>query len=451
MKGVSKHAWPVKRLRFLTQQGISDKRQKILADATRVTFLPMENIGEQGEIDCSITRDIEDVRNGYTQFFDGDVLVAKITPCFENGKGALVRGTLSGVGFGTTELYVLAPTDEIDARFLYYVTASNSFRGLGEASMFGSAGQKRVPEDFVRDYRVPIPPSPRQRAIADYLDHETVRLDRLVTAKERMLELLAERRQVLIATVVAGGIDSAERSESTTLGVFHEERIRYEVGTNRGRGRESIAGGDGMSTANSATYCKLKYMASINDEVLGEETDQDIDILYVDIGNIDSSGRIGEISEYRFEDAPSRARRRVRDGDVIISTVRTYLQAIAQIQNPPENMIVSTGFAVVRPLSGFDANYCKYVLREREFLSEVEKRSVGVNYPAINAVDLANIPVPTHPLDQQRAIADYLDRETARLDALATGIEDTISLLRERRAALIAAAVAGRIDLDRAA
>ena len=201
----------------------------------------------------------------------------------------------------------------------------------------------------------------------------------------------------------------------------------------------------------SPTQRKLKYVAGINDEVLGEDTDPDFEILYIDIGNVESSGKIAEASAYRFEDAPSRARRRVRDGDVIISTVRTYLQAIAQVQNPPENMIASTGFAVVRPLSEFDANYCKYALREQQFLSEVEKRSGGVNYPAINAIDLANIPVHTHPLAQQRAIADYLDRETRRLDELAARTRETIALLKERRAALIVAAVTGQIDVENTA
>jgi len=79
----------------------------------------MEAIGEHGELDLSITREREDVETGYTQFFDGDVVVAKITPCFENGKGALIRGTLTGIGFGTTELHVLTPTSEIDGRYLY--------------------------------------------------------------------------------------------------------------------------------------------------------------------------------------------------------------------------------------------------------------------------------------------------------------------------------------------
>lgn len=197
-----------------------------------------------------------------------------------------------------------------------------------------------------------------------------------------------------------------------------------------------------MTAATSAAQRKLKYIATINDEALGEDTAADFEIQYVDIGNVDSSGSIGELATYRFEEAPSRARRRVRDGDVIISTVRTYLQAIAQISRPPANLIASTGFAVVRPHpDDFDTRYCKYALREPAFLAEVEKRSVGVSYPAINASDLASIPIHVHPLPQQRAIAHYLDHETARLDALVAAKERVLELLAEKRRALITRAV----------
>lgn len=197
----------------------------------------------------------------------------------------------------------------------------------------------------------------------------------------------------------------------------------------------------------TSTQKRLKYVATINDEALGEDTDADFEMQYVDISNVDSSGTFGALATYRFEDAPSRARRRVRDGDVIISTVRTYLQAIAQIRQPPANLVVSTGFAVVRPGADFfDAQYCKYALREPEFLAEVERRSVGVSYPAINASDLASIPVHIHEVNRQRAIADYLDRETARLDALVAAKERVLGLLAEKRRALITSAVIRGLD-----
>lgn len=193
----------------------------------------------------------------------------------------------------------------------------------------------------------------------------------------------------------------------------------------------------------------LKRAATINDEALGESTEDDFELNYIDIGNVDSNGQIHEITTYKFGQAPSRARRIVRHGDVIISTVRTYLQAIAPIENPPSNLIVSTGFAVVRPRPGIlDTNFCKYALREPRFIHEVINRSVGVSYPAINASELGDIPICLPPFITQRAIAAYLDRETARIDALIDAKQRLLALLAEKRRALITHAVTRGLDPD---
>lgn len=203
------------------------------------------------------------------------------------------------------------------------------------------------------------------------------------------------------------------------------------------------------TTAENWPLIRLKYLATINDEALPENTDPDFEISYIDIGNVKSTGEIETPSNYAFADAPSRARRIVRNGDVVISTVRTYLQAIAPIENPPENLIASTGFAVVRPRPDMlNADFCKYCLRESAFLTEVEKRSVGVSYPAINSSELGDILIHTPPLSVQPHIADYLDRETAHIDALIQANEKTITLLKERRSALITAAVTGEINVS---
>jgi type I restriction enzyme S subunit len=202
-----------------------------------------------------------------------------------------------------------------------------------------------------------------------------------------------------------------------------------------------------VNTPSVVEQRRLKYAATINDEALAEDTEPDYELQYVDIGNVDSSGSVHEIATYRFADAPSRARRQVRDGDVIISTVRTYLQAIAPIQQPPDNLIVSTGFAVVRPrASVFDAGFCKYALREPAFLAEVEMRSVGVSYPAINASDLGDIQIHLPALQHQRAVANYLDKETARLDGLVAAKERVLGLVAEKWQALITRAVTRGLD-----
>ncbi len=204
-----------------------------------------------------------------------------------------------------------------------------------------------------------------------------------------------------------------------------------------------------MSAYNNIEHHRLKYAATLNDETLSEETDANYELQYIDISNVDSLGTIREIATYPFAEAPSRARRRVRDGDVIISCIRTYLQAIAPIQDPPDNLVVSTGFAVVRPCGGvLDAAFGRYVLHEPSFLAEVEMRSVGVSYPAINTSDLGDIPIHLPPYQKQRAIAAYLDRETARLDALVAAKERVLGLLAEKRRVLITHAVTRGLDPD---
>jgi type I restriction enzyme, S subunit len=185
---------------------------------------------------------------------------------------------------------------------------------------------------------------------------------------------------------------------------------------------------------------RLKYVASLNDEVLPESTPPDFELSYVDISSVDASAGIITAEEMAFETAPSRARRLVRDGDTIISTVRTYLRAIAPIRAPKGNLVVSTGFAVVRPRNA-DPGFMAYALRESRFIESVVARSVGVTYPATNASDVGGISVPAPPLPEQRAIAAFLDREVTKLDALVAKRRALVERLKEKRGALISRTV----------
>ena len=201
--------WPKKRLRFLLAKSMPTTARRLMEDACDVTFLPMEAIGEQGELDTSRIIDFREASTGYTLFFDGDVVVAKITPCFENGKGALINGTATGFGLGTTELHVLRPGTMIDGRYLYYITADPAFRVWGASQMTGAAGQKRVPEDFVRDYVVSVPPVSTQNCIVKFLDAEIGLTDELISAKAVWLDLLAEKRRAIVAEAIMRGLAPA--------------------------------------------------------------------------------------------------------------------------------------------------------------------------------------------------------------------------------------------------
>jgi type I restriction enzyme S subunit len=185
----------------------------------------------------------------------------------------------------------------------------------------------------------------------------------------------------------------------------------------------------------------IKALASLNDDALPETTPPDFELSYVDIGSVSLDAGIERTEDFIFAAAPSRARRLVRDGDVIVSTVRTYLKAIAPIVCPPGNLVVSTGFAVVRPGSMLDSDFAKYALQSEKFVDQVISRSTGVSYPAINASDLARIELPSPPRDEQSAIATFLDRETGKIDALIAEQEKLLTLLAEKRQATISHAV----------
>jgi len=191
---------------------------------------------------------------------------------------------------------------------------------------------------------------------------------------------------------------------------------------------------------------RLKHLAALNAESLPEDTDPTREMVYVDIGGVDNLGRIIEREQHTFASAPSRARRLVRDGDVIVSTVRTYLRAIAAITNPETGMVVSTGFAVVRPESDLTTDYGAYALRAPYFVERIVANSKGVSFPAINESDMATYELAV-PLElEQRAIAAFLDRETARIDVLVAKKERLIELLQDKRTALITRAVTKGLD-----
>lgn len=193
-------------------------------------------------------------------------------------------------------------------------------------------------------------------------------------------------------------------------------------------------------------FKRIKNVATHNDEALDDRTDPDFEIDYVDISSVTLTNGIEKTESMPFEKAPSRARRKVKDGDIIVSTVRTYLKAIAPIIEPPENMIVSTGFAVIRPKENLHSGFAGYLLQSNGFVGEVVAKSVGVSYPAINASDLVRIPAVEPPLDEQQAIARFLDFKTAKIDALIAKKKSLLDKLAEKRTALISHAVTKGLD-----
>ena len=423
MTAMLSEQWPTKRLRYLTSRVSSDNKRGRLADISDVSFLPMEAIGEHGQLDLSVTRPIDQVQSGYSQFFDGDVVIAKITPCFENGKGALIRSTLSGVGFGTTELHVLTPGHDLDGKFLYYLTIDSRFRQLGAANMTGAAGQQRVPGDFIRDLKVRVPPILQQRSIADYLDHETARLDALVVAKERVLALLAEKRQALIARAVTRGLDPDVQLREPGVPWLGKVPSHWKLVPLK-HGFNMIGSGTTPPTGEGAYYdgdVPWVTTSELRENII-TTTNQHITPLALD-----------ELTALRIYPI----------GSVLFAM---YGATIGRVGLLGIEATVNQAVCVLAYPCLLDSRFAFYALQASR--SDLVSSAFGGGQPNLNAERVREHRVACPPMTEQESIVTHIEIQLTKLENLRNATMQMIALLRERRSSLISEAVTGRINLE---
>ncbi|MFT0549145.1 hypothetical protein ACMHYO_22745 [Allopusillimonas ginsengisoli] len=186
-------------------------------------------------------------------------------------------------------------------------------------------------------------------------------------------------------------------------------------------------------------------VTSVNDDALSDSTTGSTRISYVDISSVGYTEGIKQATEMAFEDAPSRARRKASTGDVVVSTVRTYLKAVAAVTDEYADCIFSTGFAVLRARQ-LEQSFLKWMILNELLIQSIEAHSEGLSYPAINASALVKLKSVIPPPEEQATIAAALERETARIDALIQKKTRFIDLLKEKRQALITHAVTKGLD-----
>ena len=274
--------------------------------------------------------------------------------------------------------------------------------------------------------RVPLPPLAEQAVIVRYLDYVERRIQRYVRAKRKLLGLLAEQKQAIIHRAVTRGLDPDVPLKPSGVEWLGDVPAHWDV-------------------------VPLKHWLNINKAVLPENTDAEFKFYYIDIGSVGTGMLTKDIQSIQFKTAPSRARRIVRKDDTIVSTVRTYLKSVWFAENPNDNLVASTGFAVLTPRQKTLPKLVSYVAQSNSFTNRVTAESVGIAYPAIAETRLGTFHISVPPLAEQTAIAEYLDKTTARIDAVIARTHREIELINEYRTRLIADVVTGKVDVREAA
>ena len=189
---------------------------KDLPDELEVSFFPMLALSEiYGEITDPQTRLLKEVRSGFTNFSEGDVVFAKITPCMENGKSAVVGKLVNDIGYGTTEFFVLRCSDRLYNRFLYHLVRDKLFRDKAKAVMAGAVGQQRVPKRYLETYKLNLPKFNEQREIVRILDGSFAKEQQAKEAAEAVLEQIDLMKKSILARAFRGELGTNDPNEES--------------------------------------------------------------------------------------------------------------------------------------------------------------------------------------------------------------------------------------------
>ncbi|MCL6452185.1 MAG: restriction endonuclease subunit S [Alicyclobacillus sp.] len=420
--------WRVARLKHYVQINPTKSEISRLPEETEVSFLPMEAVSESGEFDETRSGMIADYASGYTYFRDGDVLLAKITPCFENGKTALVHGLKNGIGFGSTEFHVLRAKDNMSPLYLSYVVRSHILRSHGEASMIGAAGQKRVPESFLSEFKQPFPPLEEQKAIASFLDTETAKLDQLVEKKKRLIELLQEKRQALITQAVTKGLDPNVPMKDSGIPWLGEVPAHWDI-VKISRVAVSIQTGPFGSQLHAEDY--------VDDGIPVINPSHLID------GDIapDPTCTVSPATKQRL------IRHELMRGDIVFAR-RGEIGRCALVTESAQGFLCGTGCFRLRLNSQIvDPAFVAFSFSTPWIRDWLLIQSVGSTMDNLNTGILAGTPLLVPPVSEQLSIVQRIREISKTINQATSRLEHQVVLLREYRQALITAAVTGQIDV----
>jgi type I restriction enzyme, S subunit len=369
----------------------SEARVRLSPDQL-VSFLPMEDLGIDRKFVCgSRAKPLSAVTGSYTYFADGDVLLAKITPCFENGKLGIANGLANGIGFGSSEYIVFRPSATLDKEWLYYFLSRESFREEGAARMAGAVGHKRVAKEFIESYRIPVPPLPEQQRIVAILD-----------------EAFAG-----ISAVKA----NAERNLKNAQAIF--ESHLQSVFSQRGGGWVSRTLGDIAEFKNGLNFSRRSKGQTLR--IVGVGDFQDLSVVPIrSLQSVTIDGAIGE--DYL-----------IREGDLLTVRSNGSKDLVGRCMLVPE-VVEPTSFSgfIIRlrvDERQINGQFLLHFMKAGDTRDRLTRDGGGANINNINQAKLAALPIAVPSLQEQQTIV-------VRLDALRKQCDNLVALCERRLVAL---------------
>lgn len=379
----------------------SEARRQISGDDL-VSFVPMESLGiEQKVLVPTQTRPLSEVAGSYTYFADGDVLLAKITPCFENGKLGIAANLVNGIGFGSSEYIVFRPDASLEKEWLYYFLGRESFRLEGAARMTGAVGHKRVAKEFIEAYPIPVPPLPEQQRIVTLLDEA---FDGIATAKANAEKNLQNARAIFESHLDAVLSRSGAGYTATTLGAEVDLLPGYAFPSG------------GYSDAVDAV--RLLRGDNIMQGYFRWE---------------DAKG-------WPFGDCESYSKFALQEGDVVIAMDRPWVKAglkRAQICADDLPVLLVQRTSRLRTLGRMRMDFLSHLTGSQSFSGHLLEVQTGIGVPHISGKQIESFKFMLPPMSDQESIASTLNELSLNTQRLEEIYGEKITSLDELKKSLL--------------
>lgn len=408
---------------------VNPSRKKKLPLDSLVGYAPMECIRNDNMTPQK--EELSRLSTGLTYCEKGDVVLAKVTPCFENGNVAIVPQVDNGCCFASSELFVYRCGNIINSRFLLYYFQNKGFIDAGVTTMQGTGGLKRITTEFAKNTLVPLPSAVEQRAIVSYLDRVTGEIDRAIVHCEQLISLLNERKQIIIQQAVTKGLDPNAPLKYSGVDWIGMVPVGWEV---EPFGRH-FTFGKGLT---------------ITKENLQEEG-----IAVISYGQIHSKTNVGvtltedlirHVSASYIKSSPQSL---LQPNDFVFADTSEDIEGSGNmvLNDYPEQIFAGYHTVIARPHDIEFPKYYAYLFKSTAWKSQVQALVNGVKVYSIGKRNLKQSYILIPSKEEQQEIVSFLDKKVSEISQAIASTERKIALLRERKQIIINEVVTGKVKI----
>ena len=448
--------------------------KSVIKDNLPVSFVPMPAVtAGTGFIDVTQNRPFSEVKKGYTGFLEGDVLFAKITPCMENGKMAIVPKLVNGYGFGSTEFHVLRPKYKIEARYLYYFVSNENFRRNAAHNMTGAVGQKRVPTGYIKESMIPVAPLNEQKRIVAQIEKQFSRLDEAVDNLKRVKANLKRYKSSVLKAAVEGKLTEewrkadpdVEPADKLLERILAERRKKWEEAElakmkAKGKGPKDdkwkkkykepdVADQIDMKLPSGWAKATVKQLSERVQYGSSSKTDESSDgIPVLRMGNIFEGKLLIDKLKYLPESHDEFPELLLKPDDLLFNRTNSpeLVGKTAVYKGNPSPCSFASYLIRVRFIIGVEPNFISYFTNSnygRKWIKSVVSQQVG--QANVNGTKLQALSVPLPPYIEQGIIVSEVENKFSIIGELEKQVDFNLKRAERLRQSILKKAFLGQL------